>query len=373
MANIRIDKVSPDKFRWAFKRAGYNEEKATEVFPLLSGWLSKDKLPTLRQLEKFANKFHVPLGYLFLDKTPAERIPIPVFRGTGGKTDKFDLNLYDTINTISYRQDWLADYLPANEILTSKMVGCVNLRTPINEAVDKLRNGLGLTAKWAFSYKTPDAAVNILTEHIEDAGVFVAFNGVVANNTHRKLRIDVCRGFALVNRYAPYIFVNSDDSKSAQLFTLVHEMAHIMLGVSAGHAGEEIGTDDITELFCDKVAAEFLVPASEIRLLWDGDTKRLSHMFKASEVVVARRAHDLGLLSDDAYRKFWLAYSNRTLKERKQGSGGDFFRTSVKRVGRLFAIHVRNAVNSRQMTYLEAYRLTGLHGDTYQKFMTNNI
>ena len=373
MANIRIDNVSPEKFRWAFERAGYNEEKATEVFPLLSGWLSKDKLPTLRQLEKFANKFHVPLGYLFLDKAPAERIPIPVFRGTAGKTDKFDLNLYDTINAISYRQDWLADYLPANEIITSELVGCVNLKTPICEAVDKLRNALGLSARWAFSLKSFDAAVNTLTEHIEDAGVFVAFNGVVANNTHRKLMIDVCRGFALVNRYAPYIFVNSDDSKGAQLFTLVHEMAHIMLGVSAGHAGEEIGAADMTELYCDKVAAEFLVPASEIRLLWDGDTKRLSHMFKASEVVVARRAHDLGLLSDDAYRKFWLAYSNRTLKERKQGSGGDFFRTSVKRVGRLFAIHVRNAVNSRQMTYLEAYRLTGLHGDTYQKFMTNNI
>ena len=373
MANIRIDNVSPEKFRWAFERAGYNEEKATEVFPLLSGWLSKDKLPTLRQLENFANKFHVPLGYLFLDKTPAERIPIPVFRGTAGMTDKFDLNLYDTINAISYRQDWLADYLPANEILTSELVGCINLGTPISEAVDKLRTGLGLNARWAFIYTSPAAAVNILTEHIEDAGVFVAFNGVVANNTHRKLRIDVCRGFALVNRYAPYIFVNSDDSKSAQLFTLVHEMAHIMLGVSAGHAGEEIGADDMTEHYCDKVAAEFLVPASEIRQLWDGDIKRLSHRFKASEIVVARIAHDLGLLSDDAYRRFWLAYRSRPQKEQKQSFGGDFFRTSVKRVGRLFAIHVRNAVNSRQMTYLEAYRLTGLHGDTYQKFMTNNI
>ena len=58
---------------------------------------------------------------------------------------------------------------------------------------------------------------------------------------------------------------------------------------------------------------------------------------------------------------------------KKKNSGGTFYFTSVKRVGRLFAIHVRNAVNSRQLSYTDAYRLTGLYGNTYQHFMTNNI
>jgi hypothetical protein len=39
----------------------------------------------------------------------------------------------------------------------------------------------------------------------------------------------------------------------------------------------------------------------------------------------------------------------------------------------MFAIHVRNAVNSNQLSYTEAYRLTGLKGQTYDVFMNNNI
>ena len=68
-----------------------------------------------------------------------------------------------------------------------------------------------------------------------------------------------------------------------------------------------------------------------------------------------------------------MEYSHRPIVEKKKGGGGDFYLSSVKRVGKLFAIHVRNAVNSRQLEYTEAYRLTGLSGNTYQHFMTHNI
>ena len=146
-----------------------------------------------------------------------------------------------------------------------------------------------------------------------------------------------------------------------------------MLGVSAGHAGEETISQDAVEMYCDKVAAEFLVPAMELRSVWNGDIKYVSRRFKVSEIVVARRAHDLGMLPDGDYRAFWLEYSQRPETGKKEGKGGDFYLTSVKRVGRLFAIHVRNAVNSRQLDYMEAYRLTGLYGKTYEHFMMNNI
>ena len=373
MAIVRIDNINPDRYRWVFMRAGYNEEKAVEAFPLLQGWLSADKLPTMNQLQDFARKFHVPFGYLFLNQPPRESLPFPVFRGTAGQANHLDLNLFDTVNAISARQNWLEEYLAENDIATSPLVGCITLKTPIAEAVEKLRTTLNLPPRWAFCYSAADTAIGVLTQRLEDAGIFVAYNGVVANNTHRKLAVSECRGFALVSKVAPYIFINSDDSKSAQLFTLIHETAHVMLDVSAGHAGTVMEYNDVNERYCDMLSAEFLVPASELRTLWNNNIKQLSRRFKVSEIVIARRAHDLHLLSDEGYRAFWLEYSNRPLKDSKQSSGGNFYLTSVKRVGRLFAIHVRNAVNSRQMSYTEAYRLTGLHGNTYQHFMTNNI
>ena len=373
MAVERLN-IQPELLRWVIQRAGVSEEKAIESFPLLSSWLALEKLPTLSQLKTFAEKFYVPLGYLFMNNLPIENIPFPMFRGEAGQQEHFDLNVYDTVMNIQARQEWLEEYLEENEIETCDFVGSVDARSSsISEVVSRLRTILNLDSRWAFSLATPDAAVSLLGQRLEDAGVFLAYNGVVGNNTHRPLKVSECRGFALVNEKAPYIFINSADSKSAQLFTLIHEVAHLMLGVSAGHAGSEVLYHEATEQYCDRVAAEFLVPASVLRDIWENDTKAASRRFKVSELVVARRAHDIDLMSNEDYRAFWLMYSQRRIQVKKNSSGGSFYLTSVKRVGRNFAIHVRNAVNDKQLSYTEAYRLTGLYGKTYDNFMTNNI
>ena len=373
MMAATLDNVSPAILRWAIQRAGYNEEKAVEVFPKLGEWLSGEKQPTISQLQRFASKFFVPFGYLFLQQPPTEAIPFPMFRGEAGQNSHFDLNVYDTVMNVQSRQDWLEDYLNENEIDVCEIVGSIQLNTPISEAVSLLRKTLRLEPCWAFGYQKIEEALNALTQKLEDAGIFLAFNGVVGNNTHRALKVSECRGFALVNQTAPYIFVNSADSKSAQMFTIIHETAHIILGISAGHAGDELFSHDTVESYCDRVAAEFLVPADVLKDIWTGDTKRASQKFKVSEIVVARRAHDLRLMSDTEYRAFWLEYSKRPINKKKNGGGGSFYLTSVKRVGKLFAIHVRNAVNNRQLSYTDAYRLTGLYGNTYQHFMNNNV
>lgn len=372
MATVKVNNIHPEMLVWAYKRAGYDDEKAKEAFPLLTEWLSNGKVPTLNQLQKFADKFHVPFGYLFLQQAPTESIPFPMFRGKAGLYNKFDLNVFDVAMDISRRQEWLEDYLLDNDIETCGFVNIISLKTPVNMAVSHLRSILQLEPRWAFSLRNCDVAVNMLTQKLEDAGVFLAYSGIVGNNTHRKLNVENCRGFALVNNIAPYIFVNSSDSKAAQMFTLIHEAAHIMLGISAGHAGEQVPCDNFVEIYCDKVAAEFLVPSNELKQMWNGDIKFIANKFKVSEIVAARRAHDLGLLSDESYRAFWLQYRTRPINKKKS-VGGNFYATSVYRVGRLFAIHVRNAVSERQLSYTEAYRLTGLHGNTYQHFMTNNI
>jgi Zn-dependent peptidase ImmA (M78 family)/transcriptional regulator with XRE-family HTH domain len=373
MASHKVNSISTEILRWAFQRAGFEEEQAKEAFPLLSDWLSNKKVPTMSGLEKFANKFHVPFGYLFLTTPPQESIPFPMFRGSAGQSNHFDLDVYDTVMNISRRQDWLEDYLEDNEIETSPLVGVVTEKTPISETVQRLRDFLRLGPRWAFGLASSDAAVSMMNERLEDCGVFIAYNGVVGNNTHRVLKVSECRGFALVNKIAPYIFVNSGDSKTAQLFTLVHETAHLMLGISAGHAGDEFGSSVGYEHYCDAVAAEFLVPTAELTKIWNKDLKYIARRFKVSEIVIARKAHDLNLMTDEEYKNFYSMYKSRPISANKRSDGGNFYLTSVKRVGRLFAIHVRNAVNSRQLNYTEAYRLTGLYGKTYEQFMTNNL
>lgn len=359
--------IPKERYEWALARAGLTVDGYSAAHPNVpvAEWMSGGKSPTVRQLETFADSVSVPFGYLFLDTPPEERIPFPMFRGAGRAG--FDLNVYDTIAAVSRRQEWLEEYLAENEVETCRFVGRATLSTPVPEAVGMLREALGLDPRWAFSLSSPMAAVGCMTKALEAAGVFVACNGIVGNNTRRRLEVCECRGFALVNAVAPYIFVNSGDAPAAQLFTLAHEAAHLLLGISAGH-GEADGVPlDAAERYCDMVAAEFLVPAAELRSIWAGSIGRAARSFCVSEPVAARRAHDAGLLSDGDYRAFWAEYSARPARKARPGGGGDFYRTSVRRVGHLFAIHVRNAVESRQLSHVEAYRLTGLYGDTYSR------
>lgn len=133
-------------------------------------------------------------------------------------------------------------------------------------------------------------------------------NGVVGNDTRRQLSVDEFRGFALSDPYAPLIFVNGRDAKSAQMFTLAHELAHIWLG-REGISGFETlfpGGEDVEE-WCNKAAAEFLIPAKELRLKWN-ELKRtedrfevLARHFKVSPIVAGRRAVDLKLISRDEF------------------------------------------------------------------------
>lgn len=360
-------------YEWALARAGLTVDGYSAAHPKvpMAEWMSGGKSPTVKQLEAFAKSVSVPFGYLFLDAPPEESIPFPMFRGAGDSG--FDLDVYDTVVAVGRRQEWLEEYLLDNEVETCGFVGLATLSTPVSEAVGKLRGALGLEPRWAFSLGSTEAAVSRMTDALETAGVFVAYNGVVGNNTRRPLKVSECRGFAMVSKVAPYIFVNSGDAPAAQLFTLAHEAAHLLMGVSAGHGEADTLPHDKVERYCDRVAAEFLVPSDELRSVWRGSIKDAARRFRVSEPAAARRAHDTGLLSDEDYRAFWAEYNARPARAREARGGGNFYRTSVRRVGRLFAIHVRNAVEARQLSRVEAYRLTGLYGDTFSRFMDNSI
>ncbi len=84
MAAIRVE-VKPELLKWACERAGASGEALRETFPQLAEWIEGRQRPTLRQLEDFANKAHVSVGYLFLPAPPDEQVPIPDLRTVGGQ------------------------------------------------------------------------------------------------------------------------------------------------------------------------------------------------------------------------------------------------------------------------------------------------
>ncbi|MFN3999128.1 ImmA/IrrE family metallo-endopeptidase [Algoriphagus sp.] len=369
--------VNVNILTWAIDRAGYELQTFTEKFPKVQLWLIGEKNPTVKQLEEFSKKVHLPFGYFFLSEPPKENLPIPFFRTNGKKAQKVSINVYDTILLLQQRQDWLKSYLIENEFRPLSFVGKFENKTDIKEIVRDIRRTLNLPETWASGFKTWQEAQNHLVSHIEDRGIITVFNGVVENNGHRIIPVDDCRGFVLVDEMAPFMFINNSDWKSAQMFTIAHELAHIWTGHSAGFDFRKLlPADDPIEKLCDKVAAEFLVPEIAFNKVWrlKPSFSHASRFFKVSEIVIARRALDIGKMSKKEFFAFYNDYSKREfLKKDNQSSGGDFYATTRKRLSMTFASHVNNAVKSGNLLYRDAYKLTSLKGDTFQNFFSKHF
>lgn len=368
--SVKIE-VNKDILLWALSRAGYRAEVLEQVFPQINLWISGRKQPTIKQLANFSRRVHLPFGYLFLDNPPEEKIPIPYFR-TEGEGSKITLNVLDTIKLLQNRQIWLRNYLKENEYKPLDFVGRFKNINNYKIIVEDIRETFQLPENWATNFKTWWETLDYLNNRIEEAGIVIIFNSIVGNNPHRKIEVEECRGFVLVDSYAPFMFVNSADTKSAQLFTIVHELAHIWIGLSAGFdLRRMLPAEDPKEKLCDKVAAELLVPEALFNDVWNKskDFKNLSQIFKVSPIVIARRALDLGKVRKDAFFEFYNRYQKQEYPKKQGTEGGNFYHIQRKRLGLRFANFVHQAVKEGKLLYREAYYLTGLFGKSYHSFI----
>lgn len=362
---------------WAIERAGINIDEVSRTIPSFSSWLLGKKKPTVKQLEKFAQKVHLPFGYLFLENPPEEKLPIPFFRTLNSQEHKININIYDSVLMLQQRQSWLTDYLKENNYLQLNFVGRFSGNPDINEVVKDIRTTLKINEDWAKTFSTWEKAKDHLTQLIEDAGIITTFSSIVGNNTRRNIKVDDCRGFVLVDDYAPFMFINSADSKSAQMFTIAHELAHIWIGQSAGFDFRKLQpANNQTEVLCDKIAAEFLVPAKSIENSWQTvkDISQLARYFKVSQIVIARRLLDLGKISKNEFITFYDNYINQDFarSESREG-GGDFYKTQRKRLSVRFLSFVNQAVKENKLLIRDAYSLTNLKGETYHTFMREHL
>jgi Zn-dependent peptidase ImmA (M78 family) len=258
-------------FEWAVQRSGLSASKLRQKFPKLAEWLSGASNPTIKQLKAFAKATHTPFGYFFLEKPPEEALPSPHFRTVKDDEPKGpSLELLDTVHLMQLRQDWIREFFLEQGKSPLPFVGSPPSDKDPTAVADYIRAALKLEKDWAAKQKTWTDALQVLREAMEDAGIFVFANGVVGNNNRRKLSVDEFRGFVLVDSIAPLVFINGADGKAAQMFTLAHELAHVFLGSSAAFDLRDLQpASDPTEKACNEIAAEFLVPAAELKQVWD--------------------------------------------------------------------------------------------------------
>ena len=359
---------------WAVSRSGRDLDSLEEKFPRIQEWASGASQPTLRQLESLARATFTPLGYLLLKEPPVDKLPISHFRTQGGESPgRPSPDLIETVHTMQLRQAWMREFLVEQGQEGLGFVGSATTGSGPVEIADRMRSVIGLTGDWAAKFSTWTDALAALRRTMEDEGVLVVFNGVVGNNTSRKLDPGEFRGFVLVDDYAPLVFVNNADAKSAQMFTLAHELAHLFLGSSASFDLRGMQpADDLTERLCNQAAAEFLIPSDLLRDSWHDirstgvQFQAIASRFKVSEIVGARRALDLELITRDEFQEFYRKSQSR--RNVGASGGGNFYANQDFRVGRPLAAAVIQATREGSMLYSDAYRLTGLYGKTFDNY-----
>jgi transcriptional regulator with XRE-family HTH domain len=224
--------INPELLVWARQRSGLDFDQLAHRFPKLAAWEQGEQLPTFKQLESFAQATYAPIGYFFLPRPPEEQIPIPDYRTIGDTGVRYpSADLLDTIYQCQQRQDWYREYAILTREPPVAIVGSLTTAVTVEEAADVARATLRFDADERGSTWTE--AFRVLVDHAESIGFLVMVSGVVGSNTHRKLNPREFRGFALADDLAPIVFVNGADTKAAQIFTLIHELAHLWLGGGA--------------------------------------------------------------------------------------------------------------------------------------------
>lgn len=363
---MRIE-IKPEMLRWARERAGKKLDSLAEKFPQLPSWEKGIESPTMGQLERFASAVHSPIGYLFLPKPPVETVPIPDFRTVGNKhLGHPSPDLLDTIYVCQQRQEWYRGFARTVGEKPLSFVGSVRTADNIERVAANIRHAIGFDVEERRKTRTWMEALSQFIAQADDIGVLVMCSGVVMNNNRRPLDPDEFRGFAITDDLAPLVFINGKDTKSAQMFTLAHELAHIWLGKSAVSDSRPTAIPKHeVEAWSNRVAAELLVPVELFRNEYRPNTelrdelRRLAGYFKVSTLVILRRIYDIGGFTQD---EFWREYDKELeflIKVRK-GPGGNFYLTQAARVSRRFARSLVVSALEGRSSFTEAFRLLGV-------------
>lgn len=375
--------VSAPVLAWAQRRSGRDVSALRKKFAKWDEWLSGTSQPSLTQISKLADYTHVPMGYLFLPEPPVEELPITDFRAGRAGTVEASADLLDTIYQSQRRQAWFEDYLRAegeSEVLA--FVGSAR-NLGVADAATLISQSLSFSVSERAQCKGAAEARAHVVRVFEDLGGLAVINSMVGNDTHRMLDLDEFRGFTVHSETAPLVFVNAADTKNGQLFSLIHELAHVWRGEGGVSAGGEAFTSRANshERWCDAVAAEVLVPSDDLRDHFDAavdltrELEGLSKRYICSTLVVLLKLRELRLVPSKGFGEVYAAERDRVLElaRKTKGGGGAFYASQPLRIGRKLSHAIIRDTNARRTSMTEALSLLGFKGiarfDSYAEYL----
>jgi len=331
---------------WSRKTAGLSikDVEQAEKIPadVIAGWERASGTPSFAVLKRLAKRYKRPVMVFYLPEPPRDFSVVKDFRLLrGGASRSFSPALRYAIRFAQERQSWVSEYLKDEGLDKNALVGSLTESADIQEEAQRLRSDLAVSVADQKACTTDYDAFRLWRTRCEDAGLFTFQPSNIA--------LEEMRGFALPDEYAPVVVMNSKDSPTARMFTLIHEVSHILLGNSAITGASDSAFSrsprNRTERFCNQFAAEVLVPESYFLSIVPNDWKRrdddvirrVAATFRVSRLVIGLRLVETGLASEAYLRNKWPSLQAKPKKKSDSTGGPPQHVLALSRAGKNFA------------------------------------
>ena len=339
-----IQGINPDIVRWARERSGYTlEDVATSLnrdVETISDWESGEQAPTYVQLEKLADKYKRPVAMFFFPEPPHETDFVGQLALRSSEIEQLDPGIRILLRQARARQLSLMELnMEANPAETKIFRDLhAQLGDSPTELAQQTRAYLDISVDTQAGWNSAKEALGNWRENVEEKGIFV-FKAAFQN--------DSVDGFCLVHEQFPVIYLNNSRSSVRQIFSLFHELAHLLLGKNGITRGVN-PTGEQIEVFCNQFASEFLVPYSDLEIHLnhpiynDAAIEELASYYKVSRPLILLKLVDRGIFTSDDYRQKTDQWNEEYESRLERGvgaespGGGNYYNTHAVYLGYRF-------------------------------------
>ncbi|MCJ7804248.1 XRE family transcriptional regulator [Patescibacteria group bacterium] len=332
--------ITPNVLRWARESARMSEEVAASKVSVpiekLKKWEEGTNQPTIRQAEILAKAYRRPFALFFLPEIPRDFQPLQDYRRKSAKT--LGTASIFIIREIQQKQAWIRDVYEDNRESKLPFVGKYSLGDNPKKVAEDILTTLDIHPL-DYSSENP---IKEWIDKAESKGIFISRTSFI----HSRLLLDSeeIQGFTIADPYAPFVFVNSEDWNAPQLFTLVHELAHIWIAES-GISNEIVPdikfkeTTHPVEIFCNEVAANALMPETIMTNLKMSTFDSIREVYKISKALgissfaLIYRAFNMERITLDKYQtlkaradkefeEYLIREEEKKIKQKDKKKGG---------------------------------------------------
>lgn len=378
--------ITPKVLRWARESARMSLEtaaaKVSTTPEKLNDWEEGTQQPTVRQAETLAKTYRRPFALFFLPEIPRDFQPLQDFR-TKNASPLGTASVF-IIREMQQKQAWLHDVYEESGEKSLPFVGSFTLSSSPQQVAKSILSLLKINP----TFYSIDNPIREWISKAEQQGIFISRTSFI--HTRMKIDSEELQGFTIADSYAPFVFINSGDWDAPQLFTLVHELAHIWIAQSGiSNATDSLlrGKDKFhpVELFCNEVAANALMPSESMRALPSNTFQSGSSVFKTAKTIgissfaLLVRALELNLISLDEYqvlkkaadadfREFLKKKAAEKARQKIKDGGPNPYLLRLNKNGRLFTQVVLDAFRSGSLPPTQASNLLNTKVTNFSKF-----